>query len=175
MLGVFFVYWAEGIGYQAWILKEYHEPIAICLLSIASLLHLIRLISYRKEIDLILLVISVNFLCREIHFTGTDNAVVIVSGLVLVWVVIRKKQISERIKVATLFQISLVGTAFTYFFSTIIARRVFSIYNLPILPNEEYMYDRLEEVMENIAHLFLVFSGIVARASIKNPKKKVSS
>ena len=116
ILGMLFVYWAEGIGYQAWILKEYHETIAICLMSIASLLYLIRAISCRKEIDLILLAMSVNFLCREIHFTGTDNAVVIVAGLVLVWVVIRKKQIWESIRVAKLFQISLVGAAFTYFF-----------------------------------------------------------
>ena len=36
ILGVFFVYWAEANGYQALILKEYHERIAIVLMSVAT-------------------------------------------------------------------------------------------------------------------------------------------
>ena len=41
------------------------------------------------EIDFILSTMSVNFLCREIHFEATDNAVVIVAGLVSIWVLLR--------------------------------------------------------------------------------------
>ena len=114
---------------------------------------------------------SVNFLCREIHFIGTDNAVVIVAGVVSIWVLLRKNKIWASIRQAKSFQISMAGTAFTYFLSIIIARRVFSSDYLALLPNEANMHVALEEVLENIAHLFLIFSGIVAHISIyKNHK-----
>ena len=172
ILAVLFTYWAEDRGFQALILKEYHEPIAIGLMSVAVLLFLIRALTHQLEIDCILLVVSVNFLCREIHFTGTDTAVVIISALVLIWVLIRKKHIWVSIESAGLFKISLCGTAFTYFFSVLIARRVFSVDNFSILPNEEFMYDRLEEVMENMAHLYLIFTAVVAFFSLSSKGRK---
>jgi hypothetical protein len=171
ILAVFFVYYAEANGYYTLILKEYHEPLAIFLMSIAVVLFLIRAFYYRLEIDCILLAMSVNFLCREIHFTGTDTAVVIITVLVLFWILIRKNYIWANIERAQFFQISMTGTAFTYFFSILIARRVFSIDNIAILPNEEYMYDRLEEVIENTAHLYLIFSAVFAFFSIQSKRK----
>ncbi|MGD8294090.1 MAG: hypothetical protein PVF37_20420 [Desulfobacterales bacterium] len=93
ILGAFFVYWAEAKGYQALILKEHQERIAIGLMGVATVLFLMRALCYRMEIDFILAVMSVNFLRREIHFVGTDNGVVIVAGLVLIWILIRKNQI----------------------------------------------------------------------------------
>jgi hypothetical protein len=173
-MGVLFVYWAEAKGYQALILKEYHEHIAIGLMGVATVLFLMRAVFYRMEIDYILAVMSINFLCRELHFEGTDNAVVIVAGLSLIWVLIRKNQIWASIEQAKLFQISLAGTAFTYFFSILIARRVFSIDHLALLPNEANVHVELEEVLENIAHLFLIFSGIVAFFSINKQPRKLS-
>ena len=138
----------------------------------ATVLFLIRAVFYRMEIDYILSVMSINFLCRELHFVGTDNAVVIVAGLVLIWILLRKNQLWTSIRHAKLFQISLVGTAFTYFFSILIARRVFSIDHLALLPNEAIVHVALEEVLENIAHLFLIFSGIVAFFSINKQHRK---
>ena len=128
----------------------------------STVLFLMRAVFCRMEIEYILAVMSINFLCRELHFVGTDNAVVIVAGIVLIWVLLRKKQIWTNIRHARLFQVSLVGTAFTYFLSILIARRVFSIDHLALLPNEANVHVALEEVLENIAHLFLIFSGIVA-------------
>jgi hypothetical protein len=171
ILGVFFVYWAEAQGYQALILKKYHEHIAIGLMGVATLLFLMRAVFYRMEIDYILAVTSINFLCRELHFVGTDNAVVIVAGLVLIWILLRKNQIWSSIEQAKLFQVSLSGTVFTYFFSILIARRVFSIDHFALLPNEANVHVALEEVLENIAHLFLIFSGIVAFFSINKQHK----
>ena len=172
IIGVFFVFWAEANGYQALILKENHEHIAIGLMGVATVLFLMRAVFYRMEIDYILAVMSINFLCREIHFVGTDNAVVIVAGMVLIWVLIRKNQIWASIRQAKLFQISLTGTAFTYFLSILISRRVFSIDHLSLLPNEANVHVALEEVLENIAHLFLIFSGIVAFCSINKQHRK---
>jgi hypothetical protein len=175
IVGVAFVYWAENNGYQALILKEHHERIAIGLMVVATMLFLGRAVCIRMEIDFILAVMSINFLCRELHFTGTDNAVVIVAGLVLIWILFHKTQIWASIKQAEFFQISLTGTAFTYFLSLLVARRVFSTSYLALLPNEANMHVALEEVLENIAHLFLIFSGIAAVFSVDklghNPAK----
>ena len=122
ILGIIFVYWAEDYS-KSLILKEIHETIAIYLMSIAVILFLVRSILYRLEIDYILLVIALNFLCREIHFAGTDNAVVIIAAIVLVWVVYRRDRIWVKIKNEKIIQVALVGTAFTYFLSILIARR----------------------------------------------------
>ena len=80
-------------------------------------------------------------------------------------------RIWASIEQAKLFQISIAGTAFTYFLSILIGRRVFSIGYLALLPNEAHMHVALEEVMENIAHLFLIFTGIVAFFSVNKQHK----
>jgi hypothetical protein len=147
-------------------MKAYHEHIAIGLMGVATVLFVMRAFCYRMEVDFILTVMSVNFLCREIHFVGTDNGVVIVAAFVLIWVLIRKNRIWASIEQAKLFQVSLAGTAFTYLLSILIARRVFSINHLALLPNEANVHIALEEVLENIAHLFLIFCGIVAFYSV---------
>ena len=124
ILGVFFVYWAKDHS-EFLILKEHQEALAIYLMSIAVLIFLVRSLLYRLEIDYILLTMAVNFLCREIHFVGTDNGVVIVAAIVLAWVIYWKDRLWANIEKAKAVQIALAGTAFTYFLSILIARRVF--------------------------------------------------
>lgn len=143
-------------------------------MSVAVVLFLIRAVCYRLEIDFILAVMSINFLCRKLHFVGTDNAVVIVAGLVLIWILLRKSQIWASIGQAKLFRISLTGTVFTYFISILIARRVFSIEHLALLPNEANVHVALEQVLENIAHLFLVISAIIAFFSVNKRSKALA-
>ncbi len=174
ILGVILVYWAENYS-QSLILKEYHETLAIYLLSIAVILFLVRSLLYRLEIDYILLTMAANFLCREIHFVGTDNAVVIVAAFVLVWIFYWKDRIWANIENAKAVQIALAGTVFTYFLSILIARRVFSIDHLGLLPNEANVHVALEEVLENIAHLYLIFIGILAFFCIPSKKPKGNS
>jgi len=175
ILGVLFVYWAENYS-ESLILKEHHETLAICLMSIAVILFLIRSLIYRLEIDYILLAIAINFLCREIHFTGTDNAVVILAVIILVWIFYWRSRIWANIENANVVQVALVGTAFTYFFSILIARRVFSIDHLALLPNEANVHIELEEVLENIAHLYLIFIGVAAFFCIRpNSTKNTNS
>jgi len=169
ILGMFFVYWAENNATYL-IAKEPHEILAICLMSIAVILFLVRSLLYRLEIDYILLTMAVNFLCREIHFVGTDNGVVIVAAIVLVWIFYWKDRIWANIEKAKAVQIALVGTVFTYFLSIVIARRVFSVEYLGLLPNEANVHVALEEILENIAHLYLICIGIFAFFSI--PSKK---
>jgi uncharacterized membrane protein len=120
---------------------------------------------------------AVNFLCREIHFIGTNNAVVIVAAIILVWIFYWRDRIWKNIENAKVVRIALVGTAFTYFLSILIARRVFSIDHLALLPNEANVHVELEEVLENIAHLYLIFIGVAAFFTIpsKNQKKSNSA
>jgi hypothetical protein len=169
ILGGFFVYWAE-FNAQYLIAKQPHEILAICLMGIAVILFLARSLLYRLEIDYILLTMAVNFLCREIHFVGTDNGVVIVAAIVLVWIIYRKDRIWADIENARAVQIALAGTIFTYSLSIIISRRVFSVEYLGGLPIEADVHVALEEVLENIAHLYLICVGIFAFFSI--PSKK---
>jgi len=166
-LTIFFVYWAEGHS-KPWIAEEPNEILAIVLMSLVVVVFLIRALLYRLEIDYVLLLMAVNFLCREFHFTGTDNAVVIIAAFVLAWVVYRKDHILASIEDAGLFQIALTGTIFTYFLAILIQRRVFKPTRLPFLPNEEFMHISLEEVMENIGHAYFLFCGIAAFFSIRN-------
>ena len=171
ILGIFFVYWAE-YNAQYLILKEYHEILAICLMGIAVILFLVRSLLFRLEIDYILLTMAVNFLCREIHFVGTDNGVVIVAAIVLVWAIYWKDRLWANIEKAKAVQIALAGTIFTYSLSIIISRRVFSVEYLGGLPNEAIVHVALEEILENIAHLYLICTGILAFFSI--PAKKAA-
>ena len=174
ILGIFFVYWAE-YNAQYLILKEYHEILAICLMSIAVVLFLARSLLYRLEIDYILLTMAVNFLCREIHFVGTDNGVVIVAAIVLVWIIYRKDHIWANIENARAVQVALAGTIFTYILSIIISRRVFSVAYLGGLPNEANVHVALEEILENIAHLYLICTGILAFFGLPSKKPPKSN
>ena len=173
ILGVIFVYWAESYA-KFLILKEYHEILAIFLMSSVVILFLVRSLLYRLEIDYILLTMAVNFLCREIHFTGTSNAVVIVAAIVLVWIFYWKERLWANIEHAKAVQIALAGTAFTYFLSIVISRRVFSVSYLGLLPNEAHVHVALEEVLENIAHLYFIFIGILAFFDIPSKKPRKS-
>ena len=174
IVGMVFVYWAENNA-KYLILKEYHEILAICLMGIAVILFLVRSLLYRLEIDYILLTMAVNFLCREIHFIGTDNAVVIVAAIVFVWIIYWKDRIWGNIENAKSVQVALVGTTFTYFLSIVIARRVFSVDNLGLLPNEQDVHVALEEILENIAHLYLILTGVFAFFSIPSKKPEKSN
>lgn len=174
ILGIFFVYWAE-YNAKYLILKEYHEILAICLMGIAVILFLVRSLLFRLEIDYILLTMAANFLCREIHFVGTDNGVVIVAAIVLAWVIYWKDRLWANIEKAKAVQIALAGTAFTYFLSILIARRVFSVNHLGLLPNEAGVHVALEEILENIAHLYLISIGVFAFFSIPSKKPDKSN
>ena len=78
------------------------------------ILFLVRSLLFRLELDYFLLTVAVNFLCREIHFMATNNGVVIVGAIVLVWIFYWRDRIWENIENAKLVPIALVGTAFTY-------------------------------------------------------------
>ena len=159
-VGIAFVYLAVNAGWQQLITKPLHEVMAIILMSIAAVLFLVRAYFFRLKLDYLLLIMAVNFLCREIHFTGTDNGVVVVAaltfGLALFW----SEQILSELRQAPLVRLALTGTFLTYLLGQLIQRRVFQSGRIPLLPDEALLHVPLEEVTENIAHLYFIFIGL---------------
>lgn len=161
MVGILFVYWAQASPQrQLWVAKTPHETTAIVLLSIASGLFLMRAWLFRLELDYLLLVMAINFMCREIHFAGTDNGVVAVAVCVLMMALYWLDRIFAALKKAPLVRLALAGTFLTYLLAQLIQRRVFRAGRIPLLPEEALLHVPLEEVTENIAHLYFIFIAL---------------
>lgn len=169
IIGVLFVYWAKAHGYEnSLISKGPNEILAVWLMSLATAVFLMRVIIDRSKLNIVLLVVAANFLCREIHFTSTGTAVYVVATIALLLAIYWEDEILDSLKDAKWFQICMTGTIFTYFFAILVQRRVFKAKRLPFLPDEEHMHVPLEEVLENVAHAFLLVSAIVAFFSISS-------
>ncbi len=161
LVGIAFVYWAQAHPpHQRWLAKSPHENAAIVLLSIATVLFLVRAWLYRLEIDYLLLVMAINFLCREIHFTGTDNGVVLVFSGVALMAAFWARRILATLSNAPLVRLALAGTFVTYLLGQLIQRRVFKTGRIPLLPDEALLHVPLEEITENIAHLYYIFIAL---------------
>lgn len=158
--GIVFVYLASGAGWRGPIAKPLHEALAVALLGAAAVIFVVRSWRYRLKLDYLLLLTAINFLCREIHFKGTDNGVVIVAAIVVMLCVIWRDQILATLEKAPLVQLTLTGAFLTYLLGQLIQRRVFAAGRIPLLPDEALLHVALEEITENIAHLYLIFIGI---------------
>lgn len=158
--GLAFVYLADMAGWQALISRPLHEVLAIHLLGLATALFLVRAWLFRLKLDYLLLAMAINFLCREIHFRGTDNGVVLVAAGVLVLSLFWGGQLLSTLRKAPLVRLAMTGTFLTYLLGQLIQRRVFTPGRIPLLPDEALLHVPLEEVTENIAHLCFIFIGI---------------
>lgn len=159
--GIFFVYFAHAYPTRhQWIAKVPQEIAALFLMGLATGLFLVRAWRFRLELDYILLLMAVNFLCREIHFTGTDTAVVIIAAAVLALTLYWIEPILASLEKAPLVRLAICGTFFTYLAALLIQRRVFTSNRIPLLPEEALLHVPLEEVTENIAHLYFIFIAL---------------
>ena len=167
LLGILVVYYAESHSLTKLLLdKSTNETIALWLMGITTGIFLIRVVLYKLAIDIILLAMAINFLCREIHFPGTSAGVYIVAILIILLSLFWKNRILENIKGATLFQAFLTATFILYLSAILIQRRVFKPHRLPFLPREDQMHIYLEEFMENLSHSFFLLAGVIAFFSI---------
>ena len=160
--------------------KGFNENLAIYVLSICTLVFVIRLSISRNVLDVLLTIMSANFLCREIHFAGTTKGVYIVAAVVLIVGIVQQKRIFEILSESFLQRILLFGTAWTYFFALLIQRRFFkarAIFGyIEFLPREREMCIILEETMGNTAHSLFLLLGLALLASsvlgwLKNRKE----
>jgi hypothetical protein len=170
--GIALVYLAAGAGWRGLIAKPLHEALAIALLGVAVGIFFIRAWRHRLKLDYLLLITAVNFLCREIHFEGTDNAVVVVAVIVAVLCAIWREQVFETLGKAPLVRLALTGAFLTYLLGQLIQRRVFSAGRIPLLPDEALLHVPLEEISENIAHLYFILIGIACFVELRPGGKR---
>lgn len=162
LIGVGFGYWLDSHGIGEGEVKGVSEVIAIWLMSLVVFIFLLRSVIYKLPTDIVLLIVGIAFLCREIHFAGTDTGVyvVVAIGGVLAW--IWRDNILEELAGKKQLKAGLFCMFWSYLVTLLIQRRVFREHRIGILPNEQTIHITLEEVTEDIAHLMFLLVGIIS-------------
>lgn len=169
--GIAFVYLSAAAGWRGLIAKPMHETLATALLGVAVGIFIVRSWRHRLKLDYLLLIMAIDFLCREIHFKGTDNGVVIVAAAAMMLCALWCGQILAVLRKAPLVRLALTGAFFTYLLGQLIQRRVFATGRIALLPDEALLHVALEEITENIAHLYFVFIGIACSKELRSAGK----
>ncbi len=149
------VWLAHAAGARAALAKPVHEVIALMLLSAAVGAALKGLLVRRDRVSVLLVVLCVAFLCREIHFAGTDTGFYVAVALIAAWAALWRKDLLAAL-IGQARGRWLVITAWAYFLSLLVQRRA-----LRLLPGEEQVHVQLEEVSENLAHLLLTILALL--------------
>jgi hypothetical protein len=118
-------------------------------------------IRYRSEFHLLLAALTLGFFFREWHFEGTSGGVYLVVLGCVAWAALRRNQLANTYNGGRT-RYWLISAIATYVLSQLIARRVFSASELDLLPYEAVLHISLEETVENVAHLMMLMTGIVA-------------
>ena len=160
----YLAYWLTHVAeWQDWgwyLYKKNHEVLAVCLLAVAALVYLVRAWRGRTPVHIILTVLAVAFLCREIHFTGTDLGVYVTLVILAVWAWHWRDRLSTASRVGQ-FRPWLFAAGCTYVLAQLIARRAFGDH----LPYDQVMhkYGWLEEAVETMAHILLLVTAFADR------------
>ena len=147
-------------------------------MAITTFVFLIRTVAYRFEIDFVLLALSVAFLCREIHFAGTQDGVYIAAGLIVFWSGFRNEKLFKELECSKPVKIVLFGTGWSYLLALLIQRRFFKsifkeLHMNGLLTIEKELHTPLEEMTENTAHLFFLLLAVVCFTLSKQAKKSL--
>jgi hypothetical protein len=172
LLGILATYWFMYHGYydtEATI-KPAMEMISVEIIGFAAAIFLVRVICYRMKLDILMLLLTLGFFCREIHFKGSDEGVIVILVLVLILILKWKNEILDSLNGADCFLIVFGSLLFTYILAFLVQRGVFG--HIPILPDEEAVSEGLEEVLENIGHIMFIVLGIVSFFSLNINRKK---
>ncbi len=149
------VYLAYGLGWEGVIHKKPQEVVALILMPAAVAVFAARWAVGRDRFHLVFACASIVLLCREIHFRGTGNGVYVAAALIGVWAFLWRRHLLPAL-VGRPRGRWLVVTAWSYLLALLIQRRA-----LRFLPLEATLHVRMEEVLENLSHLFLVILGLV--------------
>ncbi len=171
MLLTYVAYWCNWTWFLS---KESHEIAALALLTGATAAYLAAALRGRNPAHVILTVLAAVFLCRELHFVGTNNGTYIALVLLAVW----SWRWRARLVTATavgLFRPWLFASGWAYFLSQLVARRVFRG-----MPLEEQLQNPgwLEETVETGAHLALLitaFADLFGRRISRHTKDQSQS
>ena len=154
------IYLAHSLQWQALLDgrgKILQEQLALILLALSAGANAGRYCAQRQAWHLLLLVVTLVFFCRELHFNGTGVGIYVGLAVIGAWALRRRQRL-----LATLFRgqfrFWLISTAGTYVLALLIAQRAFKrIY----LPYEAELHIELEEIVENAAHLLLFITALV--------------
>lgn len=136
------------------------ETVAPFLVAVPTALYLVRAVVTRNPLYMIIAFMAASLLCREIHFTGMDKAIFVLGGVVVVWAIVWRRRLAGPLTDWRHTSWVIAALA-AYFFSQLIARRVFKY--IPILPGEEEdaIHSKLEEAVETVAHLVFIMASLV--------------
>lgn len=173
ILGIFIGYWFQHKGFTQATVKYYSEFWAVVLMSLTVLIFLIRVCLDKLKTDIVLFIVSIGFLCREIHFVGTDSGVVVVAiiaGLLAWW---WRDDILDELAGKNQLKAAIFCMCWSYLVTLLIQRRVFKISRIPILPNEALIHISLEEITEDVAHLAFMAVGVLGFCMVKRLQKQI--
>ena len=148
------VYAARAAGWEAAIAKSTHEVIAPYLLAGALAVATIRWLVGRERFTLVLGALCLVFLLREIHFSGAKLVLYIGVALIAVWSLLWAKSLLPSLIDKPRGR-WLIVVIWTYALALLVQRGA-----LKFLPDEERIHVQLEEVLENLGHLFLLILGL---------------
>jgi len=132
------------------------ETAALVLMPAAVLVYSLRYALGRDRLHLVLLALSIAFLGREIHFTGTHRGVYVAMALIGVWCFVWRRSLLDGLRRNSRRTRWVVLMMWAYAVAMLIQRRAFRV-----LPREADLHIQMEEMAENIAHLFLIVLGLV--------------
>jgi hypothetical protein len=146
-------------------IKRVLETGALGLTGSALVLCLVHRAVGREPYHLVLAAVAGTVLLREIHWDWTDVFVYVALAAIAAWGWAWRPRIAPYLDRSVPARVWLVAAAVTYVLSQLVARRVFR----DILPDEQLVYDRLEEVLECTAHLALLVATVVGPWSRRGP------
>jgi len=137
--------------------KPVHEVIALVLLSAATGVAGLRWLRRRRPEHGVLTVVCAVFLLREVHVPvpGWKEGFYVAVGLIGLWCVGWRRRLWPVVVGQTRGR-WLVATTWAYLLALLVQRRA-----LKFLPHEADIHIQLEEVGENLAHLFLLILGLL--------------
>jgi len=138
------------------------ERIAPIPLGAAAAIYAFRTVYTRSRAGLIVTFLVISLLCREIHFPFMDYAIFALLGIAGLWALWWRADVL-RVLSDGRHTWWFAATMATYFLSQLIAKRVFAARHLPLIPDEGAIHTALEEGVETVGHLMLLFTSMVGR------------
>jgi hypothetical protein len=150
------VYVAEAVGWGEAVGKGWQETLAPYIMIVAVAVYGVRWAMRCERFHLVLGALSVAFLCREIHFQGTHRGVYLALALIAAWCLAWRTSLVGGLRAHPRRARWLVLAGWAYLMAFIVQRRA-----LRFLPSESDLHVQMEEVGENVAHVFLIVLGLV--------------
>ena len=179
LIAVLLVYAVHNFNIYPWLItRDLHEGIAPLLVLVILAILLTKSFISRDPLMIYLSVLALVFFVREINNTDitifgdtylfkSKKLVDCLLPVMVLWTFAWHEKLFARLNRSMMQKVSLFGVMWTYFFSQLIARRVFR----GIFPDESLLHIPMEETAETAAHLFLLIFVLFCLFFIPNKQK----